>query len=76
MNDMSFTDHVNAIVYMTGESDNNARLIAWQEGPRLGALRFNYMQAHMLHIENMTESSGKAYAKAKNAFLDAYHGAA
>ena len=75
MSDLLFTDHVCAIVYMTGKADGDARFMAWQEGPRIGALRFAYMQAHMIHIENLTESTGNTYAKAKNAFLDAYHGA-
>ena len=74
---LTFEDHVSACEYMEEE---NPKMSAWSEGPRLGAVRVAYVETHKAHAAALEtgdigaiDSAWDTYCAAQNAWLEALY---
>jgi hypothetical protein len=74
---ITFEEHVAACEYM---GEINPKMCAWVEGPRMGLIRFEYVEAHKDHqkaIEcgdsDKIDAAWEAYCRAQNRWVDAYY---
>lgn len=73
---LSFDAHKSACEYMGEENPN---MVAWMEGPYIGAKRVAFVEAHKTHAEALEsgdsdtiDSAWKVYCDAQNAWVSAY----